>query len=105
MDLDLELLALVKAIIGEYFDDEKGYSNEFIFFGRDDFEYFLVVEFEIIDGDFVGFFTNLFNKDGNLIFFHRHVNVDGKETHECNHEFFFQRIRKHLSLNDRQLQL
>lgn len=89
MDLDLELLALVKAIVGEDFDDEKGDGDEFVFFGGDNFEYFLVVEFEVIDGDFICFFTNFLDKRGYLIFFDGHVNVDCKEAHEGDHELFF----------------
>lgn len=103
--LDLKLLGLVESIVGEDFDEEEGDGDEFILLGWDDFEDFLVVELEVREGDFVGFFSDFLDKCIDLILLERHVNIHGKEAHKGNHKVFFECIGEYLSPNNRQLEL
>jgi hypothetical protein len=60
----------------------------------------LVVDFEVIEGDFVGLFADFFNQIIDFVLFKRHVDVHGKQAHEGDHEFLLKGIRQYLGPDD-----
>jgi hypothetical protein len=105
MSLNLKLLALIQPIIWKYFNDQKRYSNWLVLLAGNNLLNLLIVDFELIERNLIGLFTNILNKSENPFILHGQVNVHSKETHKSGHKFLLQGILEYLSLNDGQFQL
>ena len=88
MNLYLELLALVKFVVWEDLNDQKRHSDEFVFLCRNNFLHFTEVNFKLAEGDFVVFFSYVFDIICDFLIFHGHVYVHGEKTHKRYHQLF-----------------